>query len=65
MTFVCTLGEKPNPIKGTKGIVKLNERVQSKGQWSIKLLNVHEKTITLEVQSSYIKKIRFYIGCSR
>lgn len=51
------LGEKPNPIKGTKGIVKLNESVQrfEEGKhWSIKLLNVQEKTISLEVGVNYI-----------
>lgn len=46
------LGEKPNPIKGTRGIVKLNESVQrfeDGKHWSVKLLNIYEKTITLEV----------------
>lgn len=59
LTFIaanisCILGEKPNPIKGTKGIVKLNDfaaRFEEGRYWSVKLLHVQEETITLEVHT--------------
>lgn len=49
------LGETPNPIKGTKAVVKINEpgqRFEEGKYWSVKLLNAHEKTITLEVENN-------------
>lgn len=48
------LGSKPNPMKGTKGVLKLDDASKISEQekhWFVRLLNQQEETMTLEVTS--------------